>query len=165
MNRPQASLVLIAAVADDGCIGRAGSLPWRLPSDLRRFRRLTYGGSVLMGRATWDSLPRRPLEGRRNLVLSRGSVCPDGATLVDDLEKAIRAATEAGDRELFVIGGAQVYALALPRAERIELTRVHARYPDGDAFFPDLGNEWKATSESREEGDPSVIYATLSRVA
>jgi dihydrofolate reductase len=163
MSRRGVAIVLVAAVADDGCIGRAGSLPWRLPSDLRRFRSLTLGGTVLMGRTTWDGLPRRPLDGRRNLVLSRRARPLDGATAVESLDVAAQAAADAGEGKLFVIGGAQLYALAMPHADRIELTRVHTAVPDGDAFFPDMGGGWTAAFERREDGDPPVTYATLAR--
>jgi dihydrofolate reductase len=157
------TVVLVAATAEDGCIGRHGRLPWRIPADLKRFRRLTLGTTVLMGRKTWDSLPRRPLEGRRNVVLSRSAGKVEGASVVRSMEDAATLASESGDRELFVVGGAQVYALALPYADRVEMTRVHALYPDGDAFLPDLGDGWISSDARREDGEPPVTYVTLRR--
>jgi len=117
---------------ETGTIGRDGALPWRLPEDLKHFRRLTLGKTVLMGRKTWDSLGK-PLDGRRNWVLSRDpSFRPAGCEVFAGLEQAL-AAPRSG--ELVVIGGAQLYRLALPYTRTIHLTRVHTRV-DGDTAFP-----------------------------
>ncbi|WP_310386464.1 dihydrofolate reductase [Roseateles sp.] len=135
MSLPKISL--IAGVAKDGAIGRANQLLWRLPADLARFKALTLGHAVIMGRKTWDSLPAkfRPLPGRRNLVLTRNpDVQLDGAEPFGSLEQALAAC--AGQTRVFVIGGAEIYALALPLAERLELTEVEQVYPDADSFFP-----------------------------
>ena len=125
-------IALIAAVARNGVIGRDNGLVWRLRSDLQRFKALTMGKPILMGRRTWDSIGR-PLPGRRSLVLTRdaGLAIP-GATVVQGWEEALAA---AGADELMVVGGAEIYALALPRADRLHLTEVEAE-PAGDAFFP-----------------------------
>lgn len=123
---------LVVAMDESGVIGRGGALPWRLPEDLRHFRRLTLGKTVLMGRKTWESLGK-PLEGRRNWVLSRDPAFrPEGAEVFASLEQALAA---HGDGELVVIGGAELYRQALPLARTIHLTRVHARV-DGDTVFP-----------------------------
>lgn len=131
MKKPE--IVLIAAVARNGTIGRDNELPWRLKADLQHFRALTLGHPILMGRKTWQSLGR-PLPGRRNLVVSR---TPDyraeGAECFADPAAAIAAAGEA--QALFVIGGAQLYAQLLPLADRLELTEVKADV-EGDAHFP-----------------------------
>jgi dihydrofolate reductase len=126
-------LSLIAAVARNGVIGRAGGLPWHLPDDLAHFKRTTLGRPVIMGRRTWESLPRA-LPGRRNLVVTRtpGYAAP-GAEVCDSLERALAACGEGTDP--VVIGGAALYAAALPRAQRIYLTRVHADV-EGDVHFP-----------------------------
>ncbi|MFM7737089.1 MAG: dihydrofolate reductase [Alphaproteobacteria bacterium] len=132
-------ITLVASVADNGVIGRDGTLPWRLPADLRRFRELTTGHHVVMGRRTWESIGR-PLPDRTNVVLSRDpGFRPggEGVVVVASLEDAIARARAAGESELFVIGGAEVYAAALPLADRIELTRVAARV-EGDVVFPPL---------------------------
>lgn len=128
---------IIAAVADNGVIGRAGGLPWRLPADLRAFKRLTMGHHVIMGRKTWASIGR-PLPGRTMVVLTRdaGLVLP-GAHVVHALPDALALARAAGDTEAFVIGGAEVYERALPLADRLYLTRVHAQV-EGDVRFPAL---------------------------
>jgi len=129
---------LVVAVADNGVIGRAGALPWHLPDDLKHFRALTLGKSVLMGRRTLQAIGR-PLPGRQNLVMSHGALAPGlaGVTRVGSLEEAWGCAREQGGEaaELCVIGGAQIYALALAHASRIYLTQVHASIP-GDVYFP-----------------------------
>ncbi|MCC6170967.1 MAG: dihydrofolate reductase [Gammaproteobacteria bacterium] len=132
---PQVTLVV--AVADNGVIGRDGALPWRLPEDLRRFKAQTLGKPVLMGRRTFESIGRA-LPGRRNIVLTRrrGYRVPDEAgavTVVHDWEAALHAAD--GAPELMVIGGAEIYAMALPWATRVLLTRVHAAV-EGDTRLP-----------------------------
>lgn len=129
----------MVAAAANGVIGRANRLPWHLPEDLAHFKRLTFGHPVVMGRRTYESILAalgRPLPGRRSIVLTRTpGRAPAGAHAVGSLERAIEAA--AGAAELFVIGGAEVYRLALARADRVYLTRIDARF-DGDATFPPL---------------------------
>ena len=129
----QPLLCLVAAVADNGVIGRGNALPWHLPADLAHFRRLTLDKTILMGRRTWDSLPG-PLPRRRHLVLTRDPAFQSaGATPVGSLAEAIAAAM--GEAQLMIVGGASVYAQALPQADWLYLTRVHAR-PVGDTWFP-----------------------------
>jgi dihydrofolate reductase len=134
MNRP--ALSLIAAVARNGAIGRANALLWREVEDLKHFRRVTLGCPVIMGRKTWDSLPPRfrPLPGRRNVVITRdASWRAEGAEGVDSLERALTLLD--GSARAFVIGGAEIFALALPRADELVLTEIDAELP-GDRFFP-----------------------------
>ncbi len=140
-------LVLVAALGRQREIGAGNALLWHLPEDLAHFKQLTLGKPVLMGRKTWESLPPRfrPLPGRRNLVLTRGPAI-EGAETVRSLDEAITLCAAAP--ELCVIGGAEVYALALPRADRLELTEVDAEFPQADSFFPDTGPDWQ-----RQEGD------------
>ena len=126
------TISLIVAMDENGVIGRNGALPWRLPEDLKHFRRLTLGKTVLMGRKTWESLGK-PLEGRRNWVLSRdASFQPAGCEVFATLEQALAAPR---DGELVVIGGAELYRQALPQVHTVYLTRVHARV-EGDTVFP-----------------------------
>ncbi len=130
-------LTLVVAVAKNGVIGRDGALPWRLSSDMKRFKAATMGKPVLMGRKTWDSLPRKPLPGRQNLILTRDAdFKADGAWVYTDLAAmlaAARAMSEAaGVEEACVIGGAQLYNAVLPQADRIILTEVNLE-PEGDA--------------------------------
>ena len=129
MNR---RISLVVAMDESGLIGRAGQLPWRLPEDLKHFRRLTLGKTVLMGRKTWDSLGK-PLEGRRNWVLSRDRAFrPAGCEVFATLDQALAAHREG---ELVVIGGAELYRQTLPLAQTLHLTRVRARV-EGDTYVP-----------------------------
>ena len=159
MSRPRVALVV--AAADNGVIGRGGALPWHLPDDLRHFKALTLGKPVLMGRRTFESIGR-PLPGRRNLVLSRAAAARAGAGAVDveyvaSLEQACERS--AGAEELCVIGGAEVYALALPRATRIYLTRVHTELP-GDAYFRvPVGEGWREVACRAHPVDARHAYA------
>ena len=139
-------IVLIAAVARNGVIGRGGRLPWRMPADLARFKRLTLGHTVLMGRRTWESLGR-PLRGRRNVVLTRdASFAEPGCEVVHSVEEG-RALADGGD-ELFVIGGASVYAAFLPFADRLLVTHIDADVP-GDAVFPAIDpRAWRLVEET-----------------
>lgn len=133
-------LALVWAVSIDGFIGRDGTLPWHLPEDLARFRELTAGHPVIMGRRTWDSLPARfrPLPGRENIVLSREPTVLDGARAVGDVTGAVRV---VAGREAWVIGGAEVYAAFLPVADRLEVTEVDVVVGNGTAA-PHRGDGW-----------------------
>lgn len=138
MTQPRISLVV--AYSDNRAIGRDNALPWRLKADLAHFKRTTMGSPILMGRNTWDSLGR-PLPGRRNLVISRNPALEaGGATVHASLRDAINACGDAAT--VFIIGGAQIYAQALPMADEIIATEVHTQ-TDGDAFFPPLPAGWK----------------------
>ena len=138
---------LIAAMAENRVIGRDATLPWRLPRDMRRFRELTTGHAVIMGRKTYDTLGK-PLPDRRNLIITRDvSYEASGARVFHTLEHALREASN--DEEVFVAGGAEIYALALPRADRIYLTVVHAIL-DGDTYFPEFAiNDWRLAEDIR----------------
>ena len=143
-------LGVIVAVADNGIIGAGGDLPWRLPEDMKHFRRTTMGHAVIMGRKTWESLGR-PLKGRDNIVVTRqaGYDAP-GAQVAAGLDEAL-ALVRPDDELPFVIGGASLYAEALPRATVLHLTEVHAR-PEGDTWFPELDRSaWREAE--RREGD------------
>jgi dihydrofolate reductase len=146
-------ITLIAAVADNGVIGADGGMPWHLPADLAHFKRLTMGKPVLMGRLTWEAIGK-PLPGRANLVLTRDAHWrAEGAERVASLEQALDVARAAGAAELMVIGGAEVYRQALPRAARIYLTRVHAE-PWGDTWFPELEpDEWREVGRREQLAD------------
>jgi len=141
-------ITLVAAVAKDGAIGRDNALLWHLPEDMARFKALTTGKPVVMGRKTWDSLPARfrPLPGRRNLVVSRTVRELPGAEVFPTLEAALAACSEP---EVCVIGGSEIYALALPRADRLALTEVDAGFPDADRHFPAWPRE-RFTEAARE---------------
>ena len=128
-------ITLVAAVAKDGAIGRDNALLWHIPEDMARFKALTLGKPVVMGRKTWNSLPAkfRPLPGRRNLVVSRSAAELPGAEVFASLDAALAACPEP---EVCVIGGGEIYALALPLASRLALTEVDAAFPDADRHFP-----------------------------
>lgn len=148
-------LVVIAALDRNRAIGRDNDLPWRLPNDLKRFKALTLGKPVLMGRKTAESLGRA-LPGRMNLVLTRSGRVPfEGMRAVASLEDAVRvAAGDGGADELWVIGGAEVYALALPRAMAMHLTRVDTVVVGGDAFFPAFdASQWVEVSRETHPAD------------
>lgn len=153
-------LSLIAAVAQNGAIGKDNQLLWHLPEDMRHFRETTRGKTVIMGRKTWESLPEafRPLPGRRNIVVTRNSdYMAAGGEIVHSLEEALAAAP--CDDELFVIGGAALYAQALPLAQRLYLTEV-ALTPDGDVFFPPFpAADWREVSRTRQHGSTGIEFA------
>jgi dihydrofolate reductase len=148
---------VIVAAAENGVIGRAGALPWHLSEDLKRFKRLTTGHPVVMGRKTWESIGRA-LPGRRNLVVSRTpGYAAAGADVFGSLDEALAAC--AGEDEIFVIGGAMLYAEALSRADRLYLTRVHATV-EGDVTFPEIDPAgWTLVSEERHEADARHEHA------
>ena len=162
-----AALELVVAVAENDVIGRGNQLPWHLPADLRHFKSLTLGKSVLMGRKTYESIGKA-LPGRKNIVLSRSAdFSPGDCTVVTTLEAARTAAMEGS--ALMVIGGAEIYRQCLPLAGRIHLTLLHARI-DGDTIFAGWhGAEWDASSRERHEADDKNAYAysfiTLERMA
>jgi dihydrofolate reductase len=155
---------VIAAVAADGCIGRGGGLPWRLPGDLARFRAATMGKPVVMGRRTWESLPRRPLDGRLNIVVSATLGEAAGAVVARSLAEAIALAAAGGGPEVVVMGGAALYAEALPLAGRAYITDVAVTVPDGDTWFPPFDRAgWSVLSEERIDGPPEATFRVLAR--
>jgi dihydrofolate reductase len=157
---------LIVAVAQNGVIGVRGALPWRLPEDLKHFKALTLGKPVIMGRKTWDSLPRKPLPGRSNIVVTRDhQFRADGALVAHSLTEAIEIATREQPAEIAVIGGEAIFAAALPLAHRIHWTAVEAS-PEGDAFMPPFDKaEWQEVAREGpfEEGDLRYVFITLER--
>ena len=149
-------IVFYLARAANGVIGRDGALPWRIPADLKRFKALTMGKPMVMGRKTFESFPS-PLPGRRHIVLTRDAAWrADGAEVVHTPEAALAL---AGEGEVAVIGGAEVFALFLPQAARIELTEVHDT-PAGDAVVPPFGHEWR---EAAREDHDGYSFVTLVR--
>jgi dihydrofolate reductase len=154
---------LIWAQSTSGVIGRDNGIPWRLPEDQAHFKQLTMGATVVMGRLTWESLPAkvRPLPGRSNVVVTRQpDYAADGATVVCDLEQALT------DDDTWVIGGAQIYTLALPLATRCEVTEIDIDLPreDDDAVAPVLGEEWVYTDGDWQVSDAGLRYRFSSYV-
>ncbi len=139
-------IAIYVAIAENGVIGREGGLPWRLSSDLKRFKAQTMGKPIVMGRKTWESFPKQPLPGRLNIVVTRDKTYrAEGAETVSSLDDAIslartRARCMAGADEICVIGGGQIYAQALPLADRLHVTHVLAKV-DGDTVFPPIDPE------------------------
>ena len=154
-EKPQ--IVLIVAMARNRVIGKDGALPWHLSEDLKRFRSLTMGHPIIMGRKTYDSIGR-PLPGRRNIVISRDpDLIIEGIETASSLQSALEITADAD--EVFVIGGQQIYQLALPMAERIELTLIDHDF-DGDVLFPEINPaDWKESHrESREDEASGLRY-------
>ncbi len=160
MDQPE--VFLVAAVAANRVIGADGGMPWHIPEDFRRVKRLTMGKPLVMGRKTFESLPGI-LPGRRHIVITRDKAWQaDGAEVAHSLDAALALAAAP---HIVIFGGAAIYALALPRATRIELTEIHAELP-GDTLMPPLGEGWH--EEAREEheaenGRPAFAFVTLRR--
>jgi dihydrofolate reductase len=150
-------LALVVAIAENGVIGNANRLPWHLPADLKHFKSVTLGKPMLMGRKTFESIGKA-LPGRRNLVMTRGRpIDAAGVETVKSVEEALVAAREAD--ELMVIGGAEIFRICLPRAQRIYLTRVHAPIA-GDTRFPPVDwNEWRSVERNVQPADEKNTYA------
>jgi dihydrofolate reductase len=145
---------LIWAQAKNRVIGLNGKMPWHLPEDLAHFKKTTLGHPVIMGRKTWDSLPAkfRPLPGRMNLVISSNAATREnlkkiGTYPAQNLREALSICEQSGSQEVWVIGGAQIYAQALPMAQRAVITQIDAEF-EGDAFAPDLGADWHEVQRS-----------------
>ena len=149
---------LLVAMSENRVIGRDNTLPWRLPADLKHFKALTTGRTIIMGRRTWESLPRRPLPRRRNVVITRNlDFEAPGAVAVHSLKAALREG--AGDEEIFVIGGEQVFREALPFADRLYLTLVHASV-EGDTYFPPFDESaWRLVEENSHTPDEANPHA------
>jgi dihydrofolate reductase len=142
---------IIVAASANNVIGAEGDLPWRLSDDLKRFKAITMGKPIVMGRKTWDSIGR-PLPGRQNIVITRqAGFVAEGCDVVTSADEAI--AVTAGADEVMVIGGSQVYSLFLPNAERLYLTRVHAEVA-GDTFFPQINeSQWRLVNDEAHSAD------------
>lgn len=149
------NISLIAAMGRNRVIGRDGQMPWHLPDDLKYFKQKTLGHTVIMGRKTWDAMGRM-LPNRRNVVVSRNAdFRADGAIVVNSLDEALRHGSEgaAGQQELFVIGGEQIYRMAMEKADRIYLTRIDAEF-QGDAYFPEFDERhWRCVSREPHPAD------------
>lgn len=163
MSKPK--IIFYLARADNGVIGKDGWLPWRISADLKRFKASTMGKPMIMGRKTFESFPN-PLPGRRHIVLTRSQEwSPDGAEIAHSPEQAIALA--GNDRDVAVIGGAKIYRLFLPHADRIELTEVHCT-PEGDTSIDGFGADtWDETAREdfpAEGEQPAFSFVTLERI-
>jgi len=160
-------IALVVAVASNGVIGDQGSMPWHIPSDLKRFKRDTLGKPIIMGRKTYQSIGR-PLPDRLNIVVSRSGFCVDGTTHATDLESALFIAQgwarEHGALEICVIGGGQIYAEIMARASKLYVTHVKGE-PDGDTRFPEISSEeWQVVASEAYAKDARDSAATEYRV-
>ena len=153
---------LIVAMTSNRIVGRAGKLPWHITEDLRRFKQLTTGHTIVMGRKTYESIGRA-LPGRNSIVITRqADFSPTGVQTVHDLEDALRLA--ADDDEIFVIGGAQIYELALPYAERLYVTLVNANI-EGDTVFPEINwDEWELVEDSGVQSSRTAPFSYSCQV-
>ena len=155
------TITLVVAAGRNGVIGRDGGLPWHLPEDLAHFKRVTMGGTMVMGRKTYEAIGR-PLPGRRSVVVTRQhGWTPEGVTVVHSLDDALDAC--ADEPEVFVIGGGEIFRQVLDRADRVELTRVD-QTPEGDVTFPPLDPaQWRQTSREEREGLAFLRYDRVDR--
>lgn len=161
---------IISALDENRGIGHKNGLPWHLPADLKHFKETTLGGTVIMGRKTWESIPEkyRPFKERLNIVISRSELeLPEGVLLAHSLDEALELAESHGsERKAFVIGGATLYAEAIqhPACEELLLTEIEGTF-ECDAFFPVIGPEWTAekSSEPQEEGELHFIFKTYTK--
>ncbi len=152
------NLIIIAAVSENGVIGRDGDLPWHLPRDLKRFKQLTSGHTIIMGRKTFDSCDRKPLPNRRNIVVTRDpSFEGDGIEVAHSMDEALSLA--AKDDTVFIVGGSAIYEMSLPLADAMELTRVHTS-ATGDVRFPDFKEaNWDLVNREYHEADETHQFA------
>ena len=154
-------IALIYARAANGVIGKDGTMPWHLPEDLAHFKQLTLGAPVIMGRKTWDSLPPRfrPLPGRANIVVTRQeNWSQTGTQRSFSLREALQIAEQSNPATVWVIGGAQIYAQALPMAQRVEVTEIAQDFA-GDAHAPELGPEWLETAREAHTSTSGLPFA------
>ncbi|MDO8839828.1 MAG: dihydrofolate reductase [Parvibaculum sp.] len=168
-----AHVCFVVAIADNGVIGRDNGLPWRLTGDMAFFKRVTMGKPVIMGRKTWESLPKKPLPGRPNIVVTRNAAyAADGAEVTTSAAAALvrgrEIATASGVDEIMVIGGAELYAETFDHATRLYITEVHAS-PEGDVSFPAFDRrQWRETSRERrvagEKDSADCSFVVLERV-
>lgn len=156
---------LVLARASNGVIGANNAIPWRIADDMKRFKAITMGKPIVMGRKTWDSFPKKPLPGRTNIVVTRDAHWrADGAVVVHSLDDALTHARDERAEEIAVIGGAEIYRLALPLADLVHLTEVHGDFP-GDVSMPPFGPEWRETARE-DHATPEGLrysYVTLER--
>jgi dihydrofolate reductase len=158
-------VTLIAALARDRVLGREGGIPWRLPADLGHFKRTTMGHFLVLGRRTWESIGRA-LPGRKMVVITRRPdlAVPEGVTVAGSLEEALERAETAGESEVFIAGGGEIYRQALPRADRLDLTEVDLEV-EGDTYFPEIDEEeWREISREEHPADDRNPHACRFRV-
>ncbi len=161
MQKPRISI--IAAIGKNRELGKQNELIWRISPDLKRVKALTTGHPIIMGRKTYDSIGH-PLPNRTNIVISRAQLCIEGCLMYDSLEKGIEAAQAIDTEEIFIFGGASIYAEALPNADRLYLTVIDAEEKGADVFFPDYSDFKKVIAhEEYREHTPPFTWVTIER--
>ena len=149
---------ILVAVSPEGIIGKNNSIPWHYSADLKRFKRLTIGNTVIMGRKTWESLPIKPLPNRRNIVITRSPIEEI------DCFQSIDDALQTCEGDVWFIGGAGIYEEAMKKADLIDMTLVPDNITGKNCiYFPEIGNEWKEEENNRLEGDPKLGHKTYTR--
>jgi dihydrofolate reductase len=165
MNSPIVSIIV--AVGKNREIGKKNGLLWRLPEEIKRFKKLTTGHTVIMGRKTFQSIPEkfRPLPNRTNIVITRdSSFKPEGVIVTHSMEEALSEARKIEKEEIFNMGGGEIYKLGLPHARRLYLTLVHKEFPEADTFFPEYSEFSKAVfREDHEDKDVRYTFLTLEK--
>lgn len=147
---------IIVAIDRNNAIGRNNDIPWHISADLKRFKSITMGHTVMMGRNTWESLPFKPLKGRRNIVISKSMTAVEGMEVAKSVDEAIRM---VNDEDVFVIGGEQIYSQTIGHADRLIVTHVDIEAESADRFFPAIDmNIWKAIDESPFERECGLGY-------
>lgn len=147
-------IILVAAIGDDLSLGKSGGLLWNIPEDLKHFREITLGKTIVMGRKTWESIGGKPLPGRKNLVMTRNSEGIDEKYLYRE-----------GYEDLYVIGGGEIYRYFLPFSDKLYLTRVHKEYPDADTFFPKIDkSEWKLEEIGFPKTTGEIHYEVWTKI-
>ena len=160
MNAP---IVLVLAMADNGVIGASGTIPWRIPEDMKRFKALTIGKPIIMGRKTWDSIARKPLPGRTNIVITRDpSWSAPGALAAHSLGEALVAARSENPSEIAIVGGADIYLAAVPYAQRIELTEVHIDASGETRLPPFEKSAWRESAREEHTTPDGLRYSFVT---
>jgi len=160
-----AEIVLVLAMSDNAVIGHEGKIPWRIKDDLQRFKALTLGKPVIMGRKTWDSLPTRPLKGRTNIVVTRNREWQaDGAVVYLSFADALTYARSLNSSEIAVVGGADIYDAALPVATRVELTEVHVDVSGDRHFGPFDQTKWREAARTDHQTPDGLGYSYVTLV-
>ena len=156
---------IIVAIDNNGAIGRRNDIPWHLSDDLKRFKAITMGHTDIMGKNTWDSLPFKPLKGRRNIVISTSMSKTEGCEIANTIEDAMKMAAQ--DEQAFIIGGARIYEQTIEKADRLIVTHVDLSVTDADRYFPKISAKWKAIEKSEVMNDDksgiSYQYITYSK--
>ncbi len=153
-------IILIASVSENNVIGNKGNLPWHISDDLKRFKQLTLNHPVIMGRKTFESILKvfgKPLPGRTNIVVTRDkNYQSPGCIIKNSIEEGIKEAKKL-DKDIYIIGGQNIYEQSIDFADRLEITKIHKNY-EGDAFFPKIGKEWKETKREDKDGFSFITY-------